>query len=255
MPPIKKKTSSGLLLAILFIICWPVGVFKIWKKKTTGLWLKLTYTILGFPLFLLLYSFFAVVTFASFLPELDRTIGVRNDRTIYNSTDHYKVTFLKTAKETNGAYEEVRVDLEPNGGNDWHYHTAFVEKFHVLQGELTVGMDGQPVRITTGQDTVAKKGLMHKFSNTSSSPVSFIVKIVPARSFEKTIRSAYGLMNTGQSTAEGMPKDPWHLFLILGYSDSYLQGLPGFIQEPLISALSKIAQWKGADKDLDPFYK
>jgi hypothetical protein len=52
-----------------------------------------------------------------------------------------------------------------------------------------------------------------------------------------------------------MPKNPWHLFLILGYSDSYLQGVPGFIQEPLIHALSKIAQWKGAAKDLEPFYK
>jgi len=96
---------------------------------------------------------------------------------------------------------------------------------------------------------------MHKFYNTSPRPVSFIVRIEPARSFEKTIRSGYGLMNTGQSTPDGMPKNPWHLFLILGYSDSYLQGVPGFIQEPLINALSKIAQWKGFDKDFDPFCK
>jgi hypothetical protein len=95
---------------------------------------------------------------------------------------------------------------------------------------------------------------MHKFYNTSSRPVTFTVKIVPARSFEKTIRSAYGLMNTGQSTPEGFPKNPWHLFLILGYSDSYLQGVPGLIQEPLINALSKIAQWRGFHKDLEPFY-
>jgi len=97
------------------------------------------------------------------------------------------------------------------------------------------------------------KGVMHKFYNTSTEPVTFLVKIDPARSFEKTLRSAYGLMNTGQSTVEGMPKNPWHLFLILGYSDSYLQGVPGLIQEPLIDALSKIAQWKGYDKDFDPF--
>ena len=146
------------------------------------------------------------------------------------------------------------MELDPGGGNDWHYHTAFTEKFHVIEGRLTVGMDGKGVEISANQDTIAHKGLMHKFYNTSDKPVTFLVKIEPARSFEKTIRAAYGLMNTGQSTPDGMPKNPWHLFLIMGYSDSYLQGLPGFIQEPLIHSLSKIAQWKGADKDLDPFY-
>jgi mannose-6-phosphate isomerase-like protein (cupin superfamily) len=146
--------------------------------------------------------------------------------------DRYSVTFLKTSKETNGAYEEVKVELDPGGGNEWHYHTAFIEKFHVIQGDLTIGMQNKGVTITSGHDTIAPKGMMHKFYNTSSKPVTFLVKIVPARSFEKTIRSAYGLMNTGQSSADGIPKNPWHLFLILGYSDSYLQGAPELSRNP-----------------------
>lgn len=194
-----------------------------------------------------------IIVFASFLPELDRSIGVRSDRTIRNSVDRYSVTFLKTSKETNGAYEEVEVTLEPGGGNEWHYHTAFVEKFHVTEGELTVGMNGEPVTVNAGTDTIAPRRMMHKFYNTSSQPVKFLVRIEPARSFEKTLRSAYGLMSTGQSSPDGMPKNPWHLFLILGYSDSYLQGVPGFIQEPLIGALARIAQWKGYGRDFDVF--
>ncbi len=251
--PLKKPKAA--LLLLLFFVCYPAGVYTIWKGGKINVWLKWLYTIVGFPLFLLLYAFIGIVVFASFLPELDRTIGVRSDRTIVNSTDHYSVTFLKTSKETGGAYEEVKVVLEPKGGNDWHYHKDFVERFHVLDGELTVGMEGKGVVITMGQDTVARKGLMHKFYNTSDKPVTFTVKIEPARSFEKTIRSAYGLMNTGGSAPDGMPKNPWHLFLILGYSDSYLPGIPGFIQEPLIQALAKIAQWKGADRELAPFYR
>lgn len=249
------QKTPWFILALLFFIFYPAGVYRIWKKGRRPLWVKWMYTIIGFPVFILIYSFIGIILFASFLPELDRSIGVRSDRTILNSTDHYSVTFLKTSRETNGAYEEVKVVLEPGGGNIWHYHTAFVEQFHVLEGELTLGMNGKPVVVTAGQDTAAPKGMMHKFYNTSSQPVTFLVKIVPARSFEKTIRCGYGLMNTGQSTPDGMPKNPWHLFLILGYSDSYLQGVPGFIQEPLIHALSKIAQWKGFTKDLDPFYR
>jgi len=249
------QKNSAIFSALLFFIFYPVGAYRIWKKSFRPAWIKWVYTIVGLPIFILVYGFLGIIVFASFLPELDRSIGVRPDRTIKNSADRYTVTFLKTSKETNGAYEEVKVELEPGGGNEWHYHKAFVEKFHVIDGDLTIGMEGKAVPITTGQDTIAPKGMMHKFYNTSSKPVTFLVKIDPARSFEKTIRSGYGLMGTGQSTADGMPKNPWHLFLILGYSDSYLQGVPGFIQEPLINALSKIAQWKGFDKDLEPFYR
>ena len=250
-----KQKKSALILAILFFICYPAGVYRIWKKDFRPSWIKWVYTIVGFPFFILIYAFAGTVLFASFLPELDRTIGVRSDRTIRNLEDHYTVTFLKTSKETNGAYEEVKVELDPGGGNIWHYHNAFVEKFHVIEGDLTIGMEGKAVSITTGTDTIAPRGMMHKFYNTSSRPVTFLVRIVPARSFEKTIRSAYGLMAKGKSSADGMPNSMWHLFLILGYSESYLEGAPGFIQEPLINALSKIAQWRGFDKDLEQFYR
>ena len=247
------RKTPGFIIALLFFICYPVGLYHAWKRSQMPRWSKWIYTVLGFPLFLLTYTIIGIIAFAAFLPELDRSIGVRFDRTIVNTTDDYRVTFLKTARETNGAYEEVKVELMPGGGNEWHYHTAFEEKFHVIEGDLTIGMNGKGVPLKTGQDTVAPRRLMHKFYNTSSKPVTFLVRIEPARSFEKTIRCAYGLMNTGQSSPDGMPKNPWHLFLILGYSDSYLKGVPGFIQEPLIDALSKIAQWRGVDKDFDPF--
>ena len=249
------QQNSGMFLTVLAYLFYPAGVYRVWKKGFNPRWIRWVYTILGLPLFLFVFSFIGLVLFAAFLPDLDRSIGVRPDRTIVNSTDEYSVTFLKTSKETNGAYEEVQVELEPGGGNEWHYHTAFVEKFHVLKGELTVGVEGKPVKVVSGGDYEVPKGVMHKFYNTSQEPTTFLVKIDPARSFEKTLRSAYGLMNTGQSTPDGMPKNPWHLFLILGYSDSYLQGVPRLIQEPLIEALSKIAQWKGYHKDFDPFCK
>jgi quercetin dioxygenase-like cupin family protein len=253
--PTTEKKSSTLVMTLLFLLCYPAGVFKMWKQKDRPVWIKLTYSIFGLPVFLITYTYIVVIVFAAFLPELDRSIGNRTDRTIKNSADKYSVTFLKTSRETNGAYEEVKVDLEPGGGNLWHYHTAFVEKFHVLDGELTIGMDGKPVKVISGQDTIAHKNLMHKFYNTSDKPVSFIVRIEPARRFEKTLRCGYGLMSAGMSTPDGMPKNPWHLILILGYSDSYLEGLPGFIQEPLINSLAKIAQWTGAGKDMEQFFK
>ena len=248
--PVKSRTT----LTILFLLCFPLGVYYIWKRRTAT-WKKVLYTVAGIPLFLFVYSFLFITLFAAFLPPLDRSTGIRADRTINNMEGQYDVTFLKTARETNGAYEMVQVTLQPGGGNDWHYHKAFVEQFNVLQVQLKVGLNGQEISVEGGQHAEAPKKAMHKFYNTSNSPVVFNVTIVPARSFEKTLRVAYGLISTGQTDKNGLPKNPWHLFLLLGYSESYLQGLPGFIQEPLINALAKIAQWKGEDEALKVFYQ
>ena len=121
VPVVPKKRKW---LSSLWCVFYPVGVFKIWRIKKR-LWLKLLYTIIGLPLFLLIFGYIGTVSFAAFLAPLDRTVGNRSDRTIVNSEGNYSATFVKTGAETNGAYELVQVELEPYGGNDWHYHHSF----------------------------------------------------------------------------------------------------------------------------------
>ncbi|PSR53532.1 cupin [Adhaeribacter arboris] len=251
---LKTTTPSFLAQLGLLVICYPAGGYLLWKSNTK-LWKKAIAFTLTLPIFLLLFSYFGILLFASFLPDLDTSPVNRPDRTITNTMGDYTVTFLKTNLETKGAYELVKVNLAPKGGNDWHYHKAFVEKFHVLEGELKIGMEGNELTLRAGQRAEAPAEAMHKFYNTSSKPVIFTVEINPGRSFEKTLRIGYGLGNTGQSDKDGMPNNPWHLLLLLGYSESFLPILPGFIQEPLFPALAKIAQWKGEGKALEKFYK
>ena len=247
--PTKRLTHFGLLF-----LFYPLGGYMIWRSKA-NIWKKWLCILLGLPLFLVVFSYLGILLFASFLPDLDSTPVNRADRTITNSAGDYTVTFLKTNLETKGAYELVKVILAPKGGNDWHYHKEFAEKFHVLKGELKIGMDGHELTLKQGQRMEAPPKTMHKFYNTSDNPVVFTVEINPGRSFEKTLRIGYGLGNTGQCDKNGMPKNPWHLILLLGYSESYLPILPGIIQEPIFPALAKIAQWKGESKALEQFYK
>jgi len=254
MTLVKNALPNRLTQLGLLLLCYPVGSYLLWKRKTK-IWKKALGILLALPLFLVLFSFVGILLFAAFLPDLDTTPVNRPDRTIKNTAGDYTVTFLKTNLETKGAYELVKVTLAPKGGNDWHYHNEFVEKFQVLQGELKIGMEGREITLQKGQRIEAPAKSMHKFYNTSGQPVIFTVEINPGRSFEKTLRIGYGLGNTGQSDEKGMPKNPWHLILLLGYSESYLPILPGFIQEPLFPALAKIAQWKGEHKALEVFYK
>ncbi len=254
--PLKKsemllKTEKWkFLLSLLF---YPVGIVRIWRVKG---WLvaKLFYAIFGFVLFLVSAAYLAIVVFAAFLPPLDNRVGTNLERTIYNTEGNYSATFVKTGGETNGAYELVQVELEPQGGNEWHYHKTFTEEFTVVEGQVKIGHNGSEIVIDKGQSARATREDMHFFQNARDEKSVLLVKITPASGLEKTLRVAYGLINDGLLKND-MTKNPWHMALLLGSSETYLQGLPGWFQEPLINAFAKIAQWRGEDRELYKYFK
>lgn len=241
------------LLKWTSFIFYPVGVVRIWRGNHR-FWVRLLYTLIGLPIFLILFLFLFIVSFAAFLPALDMSVGNRTDRTVFNSEGNYKATFLKTSAETGGAYELIQVEVEPHGGNGWHYHKSFDEYFTVLKGKAQVGKNSKEYIINQGDSAMAKKGEMHYFSNPTDSTALLLVRTAPAAGLEKSIRVGYGLINDGQ-LKDAVTKNPWHMALLLGYSGTYLPGIPGFIQEPLVNSLAKIAQWKGEDKELEKYFK
>jgi quercetin dioxygenase-like cupin family protein len=255
--PTGKKTDrtakNGNRLSFLWYLFYPVGLFKIWKIRRKLL-LKILYSILYLPVFLIVFFYVAIVLFASFLKPLDKTVGVRSDRTIVNSAGNYAATFIKTGADTHGDYELVQVELEPKGGNDWHYHKDFEEQFTVLDGSVKIGRNGNEILLKKGETTMANREEMHFFKNARDEKSVLLVKVSPAAGLEKTLRVAYGLINDGLLEND-MTKNPWHMALLLGYSESYLEGLPSWFQEPLINSLARIAQWKGEDKDLYRYFK
>lgn len=237
----------------LSLLLYPAGLVKVWRLNGR-IGLKLIYTIAGLPVFLIAAIYLGVVLFAAFLPALDRTVGMRSDRTIVNSAGNYSATFVKTGFETNGAYELVQVELDPFGGNDWHYHKSFTEEFTVIEGNVRIGKNGGETLLTKGESAIAQNEDMHFFKNATGDKAVLLVKIAPASGLEKTLRVAYGLINDGL-LKDDMTENPWHMALLLGYSESYLQGLPGWFQEPLINSLAKIAQWRGEDRELYKYFK
>ena len=227
-------------LSVLWYMFYPVGVVRIWSLKKLFL-IKLLYSLIGLPLFLFAIAFAGIVTFAAFLPPVDRTVGNRSDRTIVNKEGNYSATFIKTGAETNGAYELVQVELEPYGGNDWHYHQSFDETFTVLDGAVRIGKNNSEMLLNKGDSAMAGRKDMHYFKNAKGEKSLLLVKIAPAGGLEKTLRVAYGLINDGLLKND-MTKNPWHMVLLLAYSESYLPVMPSWIQEPLIHSLTKIAQ-------------
>lgn len=247
------NSKENALLFVLFFAFLPVGIFRIWKSDK-NLFVKILYTLLGMPLFLLVYSFLAIIAFAAFLPPLDLTV-TREDRTIVNPKGNYATTFVKRGPETNYEYEFARVEVEPGGGNGPHYHKDFEEKFTVIEGELTVYQDNVPQTLHKGESAVVDHHTVHYFRNNTDSTIVITVQSTPSHGLEKSLRVAYGLYQTGQFQENGFTKNPWHMCLLLGYSGTYIADIPPVIQEPLVDAFAKIAQWKGEDKSLEVFYR
>lgn len=110
---------------------------------------------------------------------LGNTIMQRGDgKQIALVGDRY--TFLLTGKETNGEFALLDFFVPPGGGPPPHLHTREDEVFYVLEGELTVNVNGTPVVLKAGETAHAVKNVRHFFRNESSAPVRFLCLVVPA---------------------------------------------------------------------------
>ncbi len=175
-------------------------------------------------------------------------------RVLENPVIGDRVTFLKTTQETNGEYLLEQVELAPHGGNAMHYHVAFTEAFEVLKGNLHVIVDGQERVLGPGGTASVPMNAPHRFYSTSDERVVFTIECRPARQMEKAIRIAYGLARDGKTTSKAVPKNIWQLALVFELGESYLVGMPLFLQRALFGTLATIARWRGIEKSLEQQY-
>ncbi len=238
---------------LLLVLCAPWGLVRLWRRRVRW-WFLAPYALVGLPLFVVTYAFVGLVVFASFLPALDLSVSEHAPRTVRFSEGNYESTFVETSRDTGGRHEFIRVQIQPHGGNAFHYHRTFEETFTVEDGELTVFVGKDVVVLKPGESVTAPRGILHTFRNATDKVVTMTVRVTPARGLEKSIRVAYGLSNTGRWHGASRMQNLWRLVLQLGYSETFLPGLPALIQEPLVNSLARVAQWTGKDAELKEFF-
>lgn len=176
-------------------------------------------------------------------------------RTIVNPSAGYRVTFLQTSAETNGQHTYVEVTLPPGAGTPMHYHLKFTETFEALEGALGLQLGKQIIQLRPGEKTAfVPSHIAHRFFNPGKSPIVFRAVIRPASTFEQSLRITYGLGNDGLANKKGLPKNIWHLALVFQIGESYLPGIPLFIQRGIFGTLAAIARSLGRHKDLEKYY-
>ena len=171
-------------------------------------------------------------------------------RRIYNAVQKDAATFLETVEESGGKRTLIQVELAPGGGNAIHKHLEFSEHFEVLEGALTVHLDGIDHRLAPGDTAVVAAGRLHCFKNAADTTTVFRVELRPGhRGFERSLQIAYGLAEDGKVRKDGTPTNLLHLALLVEESDSRIAG-PLRLLQPVFGVLAAVARRRGVDREL-----
>ncbi|MBD2699800.1 cupin domain-containing protein [Spirosoma sp. BT702] len=175
-------------------------------------------------------------------------------RTITNPVLKDEVIFLETSRESNGYHTLVEVTLAAGGENPLHYHEDFSEEFTCLEGELSIQVGNEIIRLQPGESATASAYSKHRFFNQSKHSCRFQCRIAPGcPGFEQTLQIMYGLARDGQTNAQGAPKSIYALGYTVMISGTYMTGWMAILQ-PMLHWFGRQALKKGIAAELQRRY-
>jgi quercetin dioxygenase-like cupin family protein len=108
-------------------------------------------------------------------------------------------TIIESTAESAGARIELEATLPPQtNGPPRHFHPQQHESWHVIDGELTLTIDGRHQTLSSGQTTTIEPGTVHTFSNRTSAPVRFRDVHTPALDFQEYMETLSRLTVAGK---------------------------------------------------------
>lgn len=128
-----------------------------------------------------------------------------------------------------------------------HRHPAVVERFTVLEGELTFKLEGQTSVLREGETGVIEPGMWHDWWNASSDRNARArVEVTPGERFGHLIETLFGLARLGHTNAKGMPHPLQLALTAREFSDVIVfRSPPPAVQRVLFGALAPIAHRRG----------
>lgn len=127
-------------------------------------------------------------------------------QTIYNTVTGEALTFLQTAKDTNG--EKLVFDLLLNPGSTVpmkHVHTMQDEIFEIVSGEVNIEVGKELKHLKAGDKAVMPKNIPHRWWNESSEEARLTVTFIPAHNTEDFFIQMFALASGGLTKKNGAP--------------------------------------------------
>jgi quercetin dioxygenase-like cupin family protein len=127
-----------------------------------------------------------------------------------------------------------------------HRHPSMVERFTVLEGELTLKREKITSVLKEGESAVIEPGLWHDWWNAGDRDARVRVEVTPGERFVHMLETLFGLARLGHTNGKGMP-DPLQLALFASeFSDVIVfRAPPPAVQRAVFGALAPIARRRG----------
>jgi mannose-6-phosphate isomerase-like protein (cupin superfamily) len=127
-----------------------------------------------------------------------------------------------------------------------HVHPGIVERFTVLDGELTVRLDGMTRVLPEGETAEVTAGHWHDWWNATDRDIRVIVEVTPGARFAHMIETFFGLAQLGYVDDHGMPNLLQMAMTGREFSDVVqFRTPPPAVQKVLFTALAPLAHALG----------
>jgi quercetin dioxygenase-like cupin family protein len=163
--------------------------------------------------------------------------------TLLNPSTGETYTFLQRAEDTQGRLLQLRWSARPGGEVGEHIHPLQEERFEVIEGELTVSVNGEEMVCPAGEAVAVPPGVRHFFANRSSEPVTAILELRPALRMEHVFETLAGLACEGKARKDGLPRNPLQLAAFAAEFADEIRGAspPRALQRAIIPPLAALA--------------
>jgi mannose-6-phosphate isomerase-like protein (cupin superfamily) len=153
------------------------------------------------------------------LAVADRAPLVRLPDEIYTlSLMGVRVKLLISSADTDGTWSLLDYTVPPLfHGPLPHRHARTTETFQVLEGTLTVRVDGRAFEVPAGGFALIPPGLVHQFSNDTPGPVRFLAHLHPG-GMEDYFRELSDVVARERTWP---PADPSRLLELMRRHDSF----------------------------------
>jgi quercetin dioxygenase-like cupin family protein len=166
---------------------------------------------------------------------------------VYNKKSGQQIRFIQPAKDTGGALLEMESVFQPGSKEPIpHYHPMQKEDFLVLEGTITVRLNGQLHVLTQGDQLRIGAKEVHAMWNHSKEKAVVNWKVTPAMETEYFLETGVGIANKKKTNDEGMPGILQVVMLANKFSNVFRIATPPYpLQRILFTLLQPFAYLTG----------
>ncbi|MBL7792331.1 MAG: cupin domain-containing protein [Saprospiraceae bacterium] len=169
------------------------------------------------------------------------------NKIIRNPVTGQDIKFIQTARDTGGQLLEMETTYNEYSREPVpHYHPFQKEDFTVIEGEVTVRIDGQLSVLKPGDKLHIPKNKIHSMWNNTDQKTVVNWQVRPAMETEYLLETGMGLANDGKTNANGMPNILQVALMANKFAGVFRLAKPPFVvQKILFIILTPIAYLSG----------